>query len=430
MANMNIKNQLLLLVMVFVLSSKGYSQTCTDLFKDKDEAIYFGILKKSFETEFSIVMNSAFEMALKSFVFSEGEFAKNPQHKQVLINYISLNHIINFSQKSLAENALKRKLTNTEATALRVAKVLDRDFDFYDGTKDEFTANESFDLKQRFLKLFGFKEEEIRLLYELDIVNDNFLAESRYELSSLYAKEDVPTELIYKKNEMVFAAAKKFKNSVSKKIELMKTEKPELYNRLKKEGRIPRAALNYKQAEKLLDVVTFNSHTRLMALKKYDPKGIFGFCFGRAHIMEDVLDHHGVHQDSIKRVFVAGPMKGFSSRVTWGYHVATMVSRTGGGFWVLDPVIGKPMILEEWFDHYNKTSKDGRLRLFITNGSRFGQVGFNDVTKAELYKDGSYNDYFNNSKKSLQKNNYGEEKDISPLIQGFNKVLDFLNLSF
>lgn len=430
MASKSIKNQIFALVMGIVISLQGYSQTCTNLFKDKNEVIYFGILKRSFETEFSIVMISNFEKALKSFVFSEGEFAKNPQYKQVLINYISLNHIIHFSQKSLAENALSRKLTNTEATALRVAKVLDRDFDFYDGTKDEFTDHESFNLKLRFLKLFDFKEQEVRLLYELDIINDNFLAESRYELSSGYAKEDVPTELIYKKNEMVFAAAKKYKNSVSKKIELMKSEKPELYNRLEKEGRLPILSLSYEQADKYLDVITFNSHTRLMALKKYDPKAIFGFCFGRAHLMKRVLRKNRVHDDSIKRAFVAGPMKGFTPWVTWGYHVATMVSRTGGGFWVLDPVVGKPMLLEEWFDHYNKTSKNGRLRLFITNGSRFGQVGFNAATKSELLKEGSYNNYFIDSERSLRRNDFGEEKDIPFFVKGLNKVLNFLNLSY
>ncbi|MBX9766566.1 MAG: hypothetical protein K2X47_04785, partial [Bdellovibrionales bacterium] len=105
------------------------------------------------------------------------------------------------------------------------------------------------------------------------------------------------------------------------------------------ETRLIRSALTAAEVNDVFKVLTYSSEIRLADLIKYDPTSKFGFCFGRAFFGNILLQKWGVHPESIKKAFLYGPMSG--GLFGWGFHVAVMVAREGGGFWVLDPSHGK-----------------------------------------------------------------------------------------
>lgn len=94
-----------------------------------------------------------------------------------------------------------------------------------------------------------------------------------------------------------------------------------------------------------------------------------GFCFGRATYVHLALLRAGVNKDSIKKVWVVGPME--SGGLKWQFHVATAVLSTEGQWLVMDTFSGSVMTVAEWLSFMNENSQDNKLRLYVTNPEKF-----------------------------------------------------------
>ena len=220
-----------------------------------------------------------------------------------------------------------------------------------------------------------------------------------------------------------------------RKNDFTKSDK-NLFAELIFETRINRIALTEEEARDLFRVLSYTPQIRLLYAKKFDPKGKFGFCFGRAFFANLILLNSGISSDAIKKVFVYGPMK-FGSSLNWGFHVATIVAKEGGGYWVLDPTSGKLVTIEEWFPEYQRASVDGRLRIFISDNSRFGRNGWDtpdwEVLKAQYNSElnmliHSEFNFFTDGMKALVDREFKEGNGVFQ--KYLNRFLEKFNFAF
>ncbi|OYZ20479.1 MAG: hypothetical protein B7Y39_10700 [Bdellovibrio sp. 28-41-41] len=156
-------------------------------------------------------------------------------------------------------------------------------------------------------------------------------------------------------------------------------------------------AANEAEVGKIFKILSTNSVTRLQSLVVYDPKSQFGFCFGRAFIFELIARKFGIHPTSTRKIYVYGEMSG--GLYGWQWHVAHMVAKEGGGFWVLDPSHGRPQTVEEWMATYKEATKDGRIRMFVAPANRFGRSGFEIPDHEVLFS--NYNSVWNKVTESM-----------------------------
>ena len=128
--------------------------------------------------------------------------------------------------------------------------------------------------------------------------------------------------------------------------------------------------ISFEQAKKILDLSKQHAVVGPEALSTYDPQGNFGFCFGRACYFHLDLLSKKISKESIKKVWMVGPM--VTNDVTWQFHVATAVRTAKNKWLVLDHEFESPITIEEWYNFWKKTSPDGRVKLYITEPQRFG----------------------------------------------------------
>jgi len=147
-------------------------------------------------------------------------------------------------------------------------------------------------------------------------------------------------------------------------------------------------AIDYAQANEILQSAMKNYVIGKEPTKGYDPQGNIGFCFGRAMWMHLELLKRGVNKDSVFKAYVVGDM--LYDQIQWQFHVATVVRNKDGGFYVLDPEFMAVMTLEQWFAHNMTFSADKKLRLYVTEPTKFG-------ASAARYDQWSLNDPWYNS---------------------------------
>lgn len=150
--------------------------------------------------------------------------------------------------------------------------------------------------------------------------------------------------------------------------------------------------LRYSDAQSVYYSAQNNPVVSLNEYNRYDPynQGI-GFCFGRAMFVHLELVYRGLDRDSIKKAFVMGPM----SKSAWGWHVTTIAqtkNQEGKEEWqAIDPILEEVMTLSDWYNYWRiNASDDGRLKLYITENTRFG-------ANAIWYDDREINHSFYNS---------------------------------
>jgi hypothetical protein len=218
------------------------------------------------------------------------------------------------------------------------------------------------------------------------------------------------------------------------KVLALKRESPQMFEAVYKH-KLVRTTVNEAEVNELYNILTYDSQLRPMDLVKWDPTSKFGFCFGRAYFGSLIMRHHGIHKDSIKKVFVYGPMSG--GLFGWGFHVAVMVAREGGGFWVLDPTHGEPQTLEKWFEPYVKASKDGRIKMYVGPGDRFGRSFWGTPEWKNLSTNyesiwnkvlGTKLQYFKDNMSHMHENNFDRERNTSLIKENFDRILDIMNV--
>lgn len=141
-----------------------------------------------------------------------------------------------------------------------------------------------------------------------------------------------------------------------KMVQSLKAYAPEF-----SEGR--KHGVTYEQAGLVLNNL-LNHPMYISEKQDYDTERNLGLCFGRATYLHLELLRYGVNKDSIKKIFVVGPMSAGTGMV-WQFHVATLVkdSQTNQ-WWVLDTNIGKPVLVDRWMDAYKRMATDKKYRIF------------------------------------------------------------------
>ncbi len=598
------------------------------------------MFRDAFQTEFSVQLLPEFVEMFRKIMFDPDSITADEKYRwyqgpnNLLFSYLGLNHLTNDKQENTAEvllstlrpndvqlskkgKALKIEMTPIELVALRVSKIIGRDFDLFEGTQFEVSEKDIKEMKKRFLAIFTFNgkslnDAEFQAFYDKNIVKDDVMGDSRYDLAQTYNPEYVTKEMISARNHRRLDQTMKWENSfnidnkkllesdpaykaaydglnrrieqdpglmesikhvrlalgrkmgktggissvkelsdwidqenlfykeglaklaergVDKKIEFLtagmteetnhkaqgkkvddllaqmvvegkvtkaekdkmleffnselgkrlfqiareelKHMKPRIFGifkpkitarvmkkafekqldlleevtELKKNNlimldiiyrfKMTRTRLNWTEVNEVYNILTYDSKLRPLNLVEFDPTSKFGFCFGRAFFANLILQHHGVHKDSIKKVFVYGPMSG--GLFGWGFHVATMVAREDGGFWVIDPTHGKPETLQEWFAHYEVASKDGRIKMDIAEGERFGRNFWGTPDMNELKGNygsvwnkifGTEIQYFKDNMQHMDKNNFDREREVGPFKYLFDKILDAADVGY
>jgi hypothetical protein len=144
-------------------------------------------------------------------------------------------------------------------------------------------------------------------------------------------------------------------------------------------------------------------------LKKYDPSGKIGFCFGRAFVAYVEALRMGLAKENILKLWVVGNMKYKS--INWAYHVTTIVRGDDGQWYAIDPEFREPFPIGSWYENIaNKLTNDGRLQLFATDPKRFGPNGGGDARppRPSSLHNPIYNHYF----EDYLKNSRSETQEV------------------
>jgi hypothetical protein len=122
------------------------------------------------------------------------------------------------------------------------------------------------------------------------------------------------------------------------------------------------------EIDKLYQRVVNNPVAAICNISKYASGG--GFCFGRATAAHIEAIKSGLQKDQIRKVWVLGKL--VSNSVKWKYHVTTAVRGPNGSWYAIDPIMEKPMRIDEWSRAVSKSfDKEGNMRIFVTDPTRF-----------------------------------------------------------
>lgn len=158
-------------------------------------------------------------------------------------------------------------------------------------------------------------------------------------------------------------------------------------------------SMSQAQIQALYDEASTDKVADYAKVKKYDPTGGIGFCFGRAMNAHLYALRAGLAKESIRKIWAVGTMK--YDRIFWRYHVTTIVRRTDGNWMAIDPEYNKPITIREWFKVVKAMDADDKLQFFTSSAKRFGP-GSNDTysndqldpKKLDPRAGDAYNGYF------------------------------------
>lgn len=188
--------------------------------------------------------------------------------------------------------------------------------------------------------------------------------------------------------------------------------------------------IDYEQGQKIMKALLQEDFYK-NAQTQYDVERNLGLCFGRAIYLHLMLLKYGVNKDSIKKIFVIGPMDSGSGAIVWQFHVATIVKDSQSNkWWALDTNFDKPILVEDWMYQMKRKSLDKTFRLFreplvdktkslrfyVTDAQKIGPSGWEYNIKPGGLFDSFYNNYFKDMFKSLSSR-------IIPRDEKFNKLL-------
>jgi hypothetical protein len=154
-------------------------------------------------------------------------------------------------------------------------------------------------------------------------------------------------------------------------------------------GRTP--GLSRAEIQALYEKVKNHPVASCRKVKKYDPEGNIGFCFGRAMSVHLEALRLGLAKESVRKMWAVGSMK--YKDIFWQHHVATMVRDERGRWWVIDPEYRQPKTLRAWFKTVKKMDADDKLQFFSSNANRFGPSN-NDTYNPDELASEFYNGYF------------------------------------
>ena len=147
----------------------------------------------------------------------------------------------------------------------------------------------------------------------------------------------------------------------------------------------------------------FHPVTGFNNVRKYDPDGNIGFCFGKATAVHWLALLRGLAPDSVFKIWAVGNLK--VPGMVWKFHVATVVRGEPEGndessWLVIDPNYQFPVSLAFWIKGLQRMDRDGSARFYLTSANRFlagsaleGGRNFSSYRSGGLYQP-YYNGYF------------------------------------
>jgi hypothetical protein len=172
------------------------------------------------------------------------------------------------------------------------------------------------------------------------------------------------------------------------------------------------AQIEYAQLTKLLDVLKQHPVVGRASSDRYQQETAeIGYCFGRALYVQLMLLKMGLNSDSIRKVWIVGPMRN-PDGANWGFHVATAAYVKGFGWMAIDTNTFKIQALRHWYSHFYDNSIDGLARFYVTDANRF-TADFSQLSRLQLGLDlpidkDWYRHYFVHMLESIRQSNISE----------------------
>ncbi len=143
------------------------------------------------------------------------------------------------------------------------------------------------------------------------------------------------------------------------------------------------SGISSAQAKQLIQVSRNHEVVGYPADQGYERGGAIGYCFGRAAYAHLMLLKMGVQKESIRKVWVAGNM--LENKITWEYHVATIVYTHDLGWVSIDSIFDHPKPIGDWLRHFNAQSQNDKFRFYVTPAEKFNfQLGKYDRSQMGL----------------------------------------------
>ncbi len=109
-----------------------------------------------------------------------------------------------------------------------------------------------------------------------------------------------------------------------------------------------------------------------LSADQYQQKGTeIGYCFGRGCYVDLMLMRLGLDRDSIKKIWAIGPMG--EGKLVWQFHIGHLVRLSDNSWVAIDNIPSSYRVLDArtWGERLKSKSRDGQLRLYITNSDKF-----------------------------------------------------------
>jgi hypothetical protein len=151
------------------------------------------------------------------------------------------------------------------------------------------------------------------------------------------------------------------------------------------------SGLTKEQLEDLYRISSTHPVADYKKVKRWDPEGNFGFCFGRAQNVYQQALKYGVAKENVKKIWAVGQME--YKHIFWQHHVAGMVRGVDGKWYVLDPEYDRVLELRQWMNTVKKMDTKGSLLFFASDGKRFAPFNEEPIKPWDVSRD-AYNGYF------------------------------------
>ncbi|MES2768722.1 MAG: hypothetical protein V4596_06200 [Bdellovibrionota bacterium] len=182
--------------------------------------------------------------------------------------------------------------------------------------------------------------------------------------------------------------------STATRDKVFRRKNEELLSDLQKVSKRSKSGLTESQAQDLNGFLIQHPIAGDQGIRKYSGKNsMLGFCFGRATLAHLELLRRGVSPKDIRKIFVLGEMQ--YQKEIWELHVATVVKKADGGWWVLDGLFGKALELKEWYPQLLKialSAKHPKIRIYVADPVKFLPIS-GAYNKKEMLR-AEYNGFF------------------------------------
>lgn len=154
-----------------------------------------------------------------------------------------------------------------------------------------------------------------------------------------------------------------------------------------------KAGLSSKEIQQLFREVSDHPVASLSKVENYEKNSPgMGFCFGRATTAHIKALMAGADKSSIRKVWALGDLE--TGDTSWRYHVTTIIRDNKGAWHAIDPIMGRVMPVEQWYNQMKKfDTKSGNMRIFDTEPKRFGPDNPSKYSPKAL-KNKVYENYF------------------------------------